>query len=187
MGGKGRESIWEMCIFLSHFPRLYSFHYLCPLFCRLQCLCGRSSLESLWPAIDLKKTNKQKTLRCLVLSYSSELRGEISLAVPLTAEDWTTEMVLPPLTERRIGSPSISWQRSVIQTPRYLQQGSNREIVFWFLSSHLSFRHCSVFYLLWWQISLGFGCHLYPLPVAWSVLRAVLTYNVTEKHGLMRI
>ena len=43
-------------------------------------------------------------------------------------------MVLPPLTEPHIGSFSISRQRSVIQTPRYLLQDSNREIVFFFIS-----------------------------------------------------
>lgn len=122
----GRERVQEMCFPLSLSSSLFCF--ITSALCSAD--CSVSVAELVWSHCGLALAETLKTLRCSVLRCSSGLRGEISPAAPLTAGDWTIEMVLPPLTEQHIGSPSISRRRSVIQTPRYLQQGSNREIVF---------------------------------------------------------
>lgn len=133
------EKAFNRCVFLPASSSLFCFI--------TSALCSAdntvSVAEGVWRHCGLAET--WKTLWCSVLRCSSGLRGEISLAVPLTTRDWTIEMVLPPLTERRISCSSISRQKSVAQTPRYQQQESNRKIVFWFVYPLLSFRHLSLF------------------------------------------
>lgn len=118
------------------------FHYLCPLLCRQYCLCGRGSLETLWPQRNLKNH----------LMFCSEvlsgLRGEISLAVPLTTRHWTIEMALPLLTEYRL---FLHFPTKICHSnPKIPAAGEQQGDSFFFLiclSSFLSFRHLSLFSL----------------------------------------
>lgn len=54
-GWKKMEKAFNRCVFLPASSSLsILFHYLCPLFCRQHCLCGKGSSETLWPGRDLK-------------------------------------------------------------------------------------------------------------------------------------
>lgn len=136
------------------------FHYLWPLFCRQHCLCSRGSLETLaWQRLE-------KPSDVMFRDALQGLRGEISLAVPLTPGNWAIEMVLPPLTEQHNSFPSISRQRSVIQTPKIPAEVEQQGDSFIFQAS------LSVFSPLWWQIPPGFGCHLSP-PCCLKYLKSI--------------
>lgn len=99
-----------------------------------------------------------KPVWCSVLRCSSGLRGEISLAVPLTTRDWTIEIVLGLLTELHFttricgSSPEVS--------------AAGEEVGDCFLigiSLFLIHQASSVFCSRrWWHISPGLRCHLYP-------------------------
>lgn len=80
------------CVF-SHFPGLYSFHYLCPLFCRLQCLCGRSSLESLW------------TLNCVCVDEGCRLGKK-----PQNTQMFSSELLFRAKRRNLSGCPINCWR-----------------------------------------------------------------------------
>lgn len=96
-----------------------------------------SVAEVVWRHCGLAET--WKTLWCHVLRCSSGLRGEISLAIPLTPGNWAIEMVLPPLTEQHDSFPSISWQRSAVQTPKIPAEVEQQGDCFFFYLSFLSY------------------------------------------------
>lgn len=143
------------------------FHYPCPLFCRQHCLCGRGSLETMWPGRDLKKP----LMLCSEVLFRAKRRNLSGCPINYWRLDYWNGITSPDWA-----APSISQQRHVVQTPG--------EIVFWLVSPLSSFRDLSVFSLLLvTDFSRVWVWFVSPFPVAWNILRAALTEMMIEQRG----